>query len=801
MKTLFYLKSIIRKIISKPLYPAISTFGLTIGFVSIVLVTVWIRDELSYDAFQKNSDRLYRLTVEMERKSNGFHWDFARNAIGWLQNIKKEIPGVESMVMISRWEAGCVKAGNNVWNEELFFADPSLTDVFTLQFTKGDPKTSLAKPWQVVISESMAHKLFGNEDALGKTIYLYCSRCTDKKPYQVTGVFKDTPVNSHIHFNIVASREKPVDDDTWCYNYLLLQKNTSPDDILRKFKSFASKYVKPEDLPVYKPHLQKITDIHLYSSKDRELEKNGSVQQVYFVVGLALFVLFITLFNFFTIRYVSLVKEFKSSQVFRFSGANTKNMYGYQALEALLYGLISAIIAYFIIKLAYPKFNQLIGKHEFAGISFIEQTSLICLFILVLIAEIAGLLPYWAFRISQSLKAKKAQRSTLSFSRYSASGSRSGVLKTLLGLQYVSTFVLIICVIVINDQLMLFSKYQLGNNRQKTLCIKDLPCQVVNKYQLFKEELLQNPLIADVTSSMENPGTEIEDMMWFDNSDGTRPKLIYVCPVDDNFFSFYNLKLKAGMSFPKFTGNDSIAETYVLNEKASEMLGYKKHEDAIYKPLRRDQDKTPGRIVGVVSNFQPSSVTKEIKPYVFFQKSFWLFSVQIKYDTARQAQCLNNIRSTWDKIYPDYPMSYTFVDDLYKSVYKNEYQLRKIGSALCLLAIILSALGLFGITGIVYEARTKEIGIRKVNGARFTQIAGWLLKDIFAIVTIALIVATPLAWYLMHTWLQNYAYKVTVTGWVFLLAGIIISFIALSTVSWQTWRAATRNPVESLRYE
>lgn len=799
MKTLFYLKSIFRKIISKPLYPVITTIGLTTGFVSMVMVTVWIGDEFSYDAFQKNSDRVYRLTV-MERKPNGFHWDFARNAIGWLQNIKKEIPGIESMVMISRWEAGCVKSENNVWNEEVFFADSSLTDVFTFTFLQGNPKTSLNKPWQVIISESMAQKLFGNQEAIGKTIYLYCSNCTDKKPYQVTGVFKDIPVNSHVHFNIVASREKPVDDDTWCYNYLLLQKNTSPNDILKKFKSFAGKYSKPEDLPMYTPHLQKITDIHLNSSKDRELEENGSVQQIYLVLGLAIFVLFITLFNFFTIRYVNLVKEFKSSQVLRFSGANTRNMYMYHALEALLYGMVSAFIAFFVVKITYPEFNQLIGKHELAGSDVLLQTSWICLLILVLIAVVAGLFPYWAFRISQALKAKRANRGTLSFSRYASSGSRSRVLKTLLGMQYISTFVLIICVIVINDQLLLFSSYQLGS-RQKTLCIRDIPCQVVNKYQLFKEELLRNPLITDVTSSMEDPGYEIEDMMWFEPTDGTPPKLIYVCPVDDNFFSFYNLDLKAGRSFPKFTGNDSIAETYVLNEKASKLLGFKNYADAIDKSLRRNRDKTSGRIIGVVSNFQPSSVKKEIKPYVFFQKSFWLFSVQVKYDTARQARSLSAIKNIWNKFYPDYPMKYTYVDDLYKSIYKSEFQLRNIGTVLCLLAIMLSALGLFGITGIVYEARTKEIGIRKVNGARFIQIAGWLLKDIFGIVAIALIVAAPMAWYLMHAWLRSYVYKVTITGWIFILAGIIISAIALLTVSWQTWRAASRNPVESLRYE
>jgi len=285
---------------------------------------------------------------------------------------------------------------------------------------------------------------------------------------------------------------------------------------------------------------------------------------------------------------------------------------------------------------------------------------------------------------------------------------------------------------------------------------------------------------------------------------GTNKKLLYISPVDDNFFSFYNIKLKAGTSFPKFTGNDSLPDNYVLNEKAVACLGLKNNEEAIGKPFRLKNDyafKKMGRIVGVVDNFQPSSVKKEIKPYVYFQKSYWLFSTQIKFDTARQTQSMCLIRNTWNKIYPDFPFRYTYVDDLYKSIYKSEFQLRNIGTVLCLMVLLLSALGLFGITGIVYEARTKEIGIRKVNGARFSQITSWLLKDILILVASALLIATPLSWYLMHNWLQNYAYKVTLNIWLFLLAGTIVIVLSLLTVSWQTWRASMRNPVESLRYE
>ncbi len=807
IRTLYYLKIVQRKLFSKPLFPVISIVGLIIGFVSTVLVTIWASDEFSYDRFNKNADQIYRLTVEVNNKQTGFHWNFARSWYGWLKNIKKDIPGIESVVRLNRWESGIVKVNNTVFKEEIFYTDSSLTDIFNFKFLNGNPKKCLSKPNEVILSKSTANKYFGCKDALGKTILLYCSRCNKKKPYLVTGVFEDTPFDSHVHFNVIASFDNPVEDVDWAYYYILLQKKTHPNDILKNFKHFAGKYINKEELADITPHLQNITDIHLYSNKDRELEKNGSLRQVYMVIGLALFVLFITLFNYFTIRYISLIKESKILNLFRFVGAKTNNIYNYQIVESIVYSVLAAIVSFFVVQLISPDFNQLIGKQELSANPYIIQISELSIIFLVFITVLTGLIPYTILKASQKFRAKKMKLQELSITNSPRFQSRSRTLKLLLGIQYVSTFVLFICVIVINDQLRLFSDYQLGQDKQGILCIHEIPCQVVNKYEIFKEELLRNPLIKGVTSSMEDPGIEIEDMSGFKTTDvdnDTSKKLIYICPVDDNFFSFYGIQLKAGNIFPKFTGNDSIPENYILNEKAVEYLGWKNDEEAIGKPFRLVHDfisKTPGRIVGVVSNFQPSSVKKDIKPYVYFQKTFWLFSVQIKYDTARETKAMALIKNTWGKIYHDFPLKYTFVDDLYKKVYKNEYELRNIGTVLCLLAIVLSSLGLFGITGIVYEARTKEIGIRKVNGARFGQISKWLLKDTLLVVTISLLIAAPLAWYLMQRWLQNYAFKITMSAWIFLLGGIIISLIAVLTVSWQTWRAASRNPVESLRYE
>ena len=294
---------------------------------------------------------------------------------------------------------------------------------------------------------------------------------------------------------------------------------------------------------------------------------------------------------------------------------------------------------------------------------------------------------------------------------------------------------------------------------------ENLPVQVHNKYQVFKSDLLSNPVIKGVTSSFEDPSDENLDMMLFETS-GTdlKDKMLYVYPADDNFFDFYNLRLVAGSNFREFHGNDSIREDYILNESALNYLGWQPG-DAIGKPFSLifdDGNKnlfSGGTVVGVVKDFQMSSMKNSIKPYVFFQKSFWLFSAQIKYDSANFPAALEQIRTTWKKLYPDYPLEYEFVEGMYSKIYKNEIQLKNMSLALGLIAMFLSCLGLWGITGIIYEARTKEIGIRKINGAKIIQIIPWLLRDIILIVTGALAFAIPVSYYLMSLWLKSFAYK------------------------------------------
>jgi putative ABC transport system permease protein len=426
--------------------------------------------------------------------------------------------------------------------------------------------------------------------------------------------------------------------------------------------------------------------------------------------------------------------------------------------------------------------------------------------VLLLISVVAGLYP-WIITNLQAFFQSRSGNHTSIFQK--GKHRKMPMARLLVIVQFVATVIILVMMYYTGKQVNFFMEQRLGGADEKILVVRNLPVQVINKYQVFKEKLLSNPVIYEVTSSFEDPADENMDMMYFETS-GIAPdvetKMLYVYPADDNFFQFYNINFVAGNDFPEYYGNDSIQENYILNESALKILGWKA-EEAIDKPFKLVfmlGDKNlfnGGRIVGVIEDFQPSSMKNEIKPYVYFQKSFWLFSSQILYDQARTTEMLKYVEETWKDIYPGFPFEYTFIEDLYRKIYSNEIRLSNLAIILGIFSVILSALGLWALTGILYQSRTKELGIRRVNGASIIQVFWLLIKEVIIMQTLALIVGLTASWYLVNMWLNNFAYRVNLSFSIFLLAALFILIIALITAGYHAIRAASRNPVESLRYE
>lgn len=802
------LKIFIRNITSRPLYPVISTIVLSIGIACVLLASVWIRYEMSYDSSFRNANRIYRLTIEKNDLKSGYHTHIARSWFEWLKNIKNDIPGISDFGRFSGRGETTIKIDSLLFNSRVLKASDDFIRLFSIQFIEGDPGNALKEPNTAIITESAAKRYFGSRNPLGSVVQEYLQNSLDRKSYKITAIVKDLPPNSHFHFDLVlAADESDIKNFGWAYNYLLLDENAKPSQILDKFGQFARKYTDEEEAKTLTPHLQKLTDIHLESAKDRELEENGNKKTLYLLGSLALFVFLVSTLNFLNLQYVVFLRKRKALSVLNYAGAGYPDHVVSQFMETFIYSAASALIALFVFESVQKYFNLLMGKAPDAGRELVFSTFAVLIPAIIVIISLAGLYPLLLTGARRKI-ASSATKHIGNFDSYLAEkGKRHRVLKVLIAVQYIFSIMLLITIIVVNSQVKLIMDHRLGSHQDNILCIQNIPVQVHNNYQLFRSELLSSPYIKDVTCSFEDPSSENLDMMQMDTRDADlKDKALYVYPADDNFFDFYKLSLVAGRNFKKFNGNDSISEDYILNESALRYLGWKPDE-AIGKAFRLKFEIgnknlfQGGTIVGIVKDFQMSSMKNSIKPYVFFQKSFWLFSAQVKYDSVNLPAAMEQIEKTWKKLYPDYPLEYIPVVDLYDKIYKNELQLKHLSTALGIIAIIISSLGLWGITGLIYESKTKEIGIRKINGAKIIQIIGWLLKDILITVVCALAVAVPLSLYLMQQWLNNFAYKIPLSWWIFFAAGTAVFLIAILTVSLQSWKTATRNPVDSLRYE
>jgi putative ABC transport system permease protein len=803
------LKITFRKFIRDPLYPFISIICLGLGITCALFIIIWIRDELSYDSFHNKAGRIYRLTVEINNKSSGYHTHFARCWIDWLKDIQENIPGIEGVARLTYWPGSIIMADERAFESVFCKTDTSFIDLFSLYFISGNPKTALQKPYTVLLSESAAHKYYGKQDPLGKTILQYCSRCREKIEYTVVGVVKDMPLNSHFHFDVLAPYENPDEYRGWAYYYLLLEPNKNPEEILEDFIPFARKYNSDDEVSKFTPHLQKVTDIHLLSNKARELERNGSMQNLYLFAGLALFILFVAVFNHINLQYVGLIKNYKSIRVIKYAGAIGSNIFSWLLVESVIYGTLSSALAVLIFKLLLPSFNNIMGKQSEAALSLLPSTLAISVPLIILFISLAGIFPYMLLKsmLKSGPAGSPLNHNPLNLSLITT--RKFGLTKIMVTGQYIAVIVLIITVFTVTRQINFFMGSRLGSQNNNIICVKNVPVQVINKYQVFKAELLSNKLIRNVTSSFQDPAYEVMDAMPFETTgaeEEMNDKILWVYPVDDNFFSFYNINVVEGYDFPPYYGNDTIREYYILNRKALDHLGWKP-EEAVGRPFSlifnlngRNLFKG-GKIIGIVDDFQVSSMKDEIKPYVFFQKSFWLGSVQVEYDSLHTKSSLDFIDKTWHSIFPGFPFDYEFVDDLYRSIYANEIRFKKLSMALGIIAIVLSCLGLWGISGITQHIRTKEIGIRKTNGATALSILIMLLKDVFLIIAVSALVAMPLSYFILEGWLKNYAYRINISWWILALSLLITSFIALITVSWQSYKAASGNPVRALRYE
>ena len=792
-------KLIIRNLIKGKRHTALNVIGLAIGFTCALSLILWIKSEFNYDKQLPGYQRIYRLTFETRFNGNRTH--FARCWEPWVSQMPSDFPQIEELVRLAPYRHTALKIGENkFYSDNIFATDSNFFKVFGLNLIYGEAESVLNKPFSAVITLSLARKCFGNKNPVGQTYLMTGEYDTKMIPFTITGVMTDSPVNSHIHFDAVTSFEKPQEAPGWAYVYLLLKRGSGADEVLAGFPSFLKKVENKIALEYITPYLQKVTDIHLYSDKDREIEQNGNISSIYLFIIITLVLLIVSWVNYFNLNKAGLLSAQKSLHIRHIMGAGKFQMISHSIIESSVSVLSAFLLTLLLIDWSGQIANSWFGFSMLnKGISDLVSIWPFALAILTA-SVIAGSLPVINYIIlNQNNLASVRKRLTVHTSGFTTYG-------ILMTVQFCLSVILMVATIIIYQQKKYILSKSPGKQQSDILVFKRQNWEIRSKYNPLHTKALQNPLIKNFTAAMEEPSGETMDALNVESSainENLKDKPLYVLSVEDNFLTFFELKLIAGRDFSPYNPNRK-GEDYILNETAVRELNWTPAE-AIGRPFKIKFD-TPdifygGTVVGVVRDFNYTNLKQDIKPYVLFQKPIFYLCYLVQVDSARKQEAIQSFKKIWEQELPDYPFQYEFLSDLYNSSYKKEFAQAKLTAFFSLLAILIICFGLYSVTSVLVAQRTKEIGIRRVNGGKVSDIMFMLNSDFIKWFTIAFIIACPVAFYAMQKWLQSFAYRTEIQWWVFIAAGATVAAVSLVTVSLQTWRAATRNPVEALRYE
>lgn len=779
-----YLKITLRNLRKHKGYSFINITGLAVGMASTIMILLWVQDELSFDRFHRNADRIYRIT-DYEKYSNGEEVTFTMNPPALAATLKDEYPEIVEAVRVRKLSNAVIQYGDKCFGEDgILFADPSFLKIFSFPLVNGNIENALVNPQSIVITEKIALKYFGKEHPVGKII-----RVDNRLNFLITGVMKDVPTNSHLKFDFVVSFETikefgfPIEGwNSFAYTtYVLLAKKSDYRQVSKKIAGLIK--TKQEDA-IATLSLQPLPDIHLHSGNMWGIGGTGDIKYVYIFTLIAVFILLLACINFMNLTTARASNRAKEVGLRKVVGADRKDLIKQFFSESILFALLSLLIAIILVVEALPFYNMLSGKD--LGLDI--QKNQIIVILLVGITIITGLVSgsYPALFLS-AFKPISVLKGVL------RSGNKSSLIrKILVSFQFSLTIVLIIGTIIINRQLNFIRIQRLGFDKDQVLCLK-LPGKLNQKIDLICTELLKNQQVVEM-SAVSSPPAQIRRSTNVSEWEGRQTDdqfLMYMMSADFDFLNTMGISMAQGRYFSrKFPADTSTG--IVINEAAVRAMNM---ENPIGKKL------FDLKIIGVVKDFHFASLHSRIGPLVIYYNPNEIQNLLIKVKPDDFSQNIKSIEHAWNRVVPGFPFEYSFLDEQIDLLYKAEQRVGKVINTFSILALFIACLGLFGMASFTAEQRTKEVGIRKVHGATVPGIVMLLSREFTRYVLFANIAAWPIAYYAMNKWLQDFAYRIDITIWPFLLAGLAAFIIALLTVSWQAIRAAMANPVEALRYE
>lgn len=799
-----YFKIAWRNLVKNKTFSFINIFGLSVGLTCFMLIAAFVYDELSYDRYTSKAEQLYRVGIHLDANGSTTDFPMVDAAVG--QGIKEAFPEVLSFTRLQKTGRLFAQYKDRQFKEErVVFLDSNFLHTFSIPLIEGDQYTALEEPNSMVISKATALKYFDKEPALGKLITFA------GVSYKVTGVFDKVPDNSHFHFDLAMSpsAEERNRRATWSNvshaTYLELKPGADAKQLEAKLPQLVAKFVVPEiqrdmgislaeaqkSVNTFRFYLQPITDIHLHSHTKYELEPNGDINYLYIFGALALFILLLACVNFTNLSTASAAKRTREVGIRKVMGSQRGQLIAQFLAESVLLSGVATFIALGIVYALLPAFNQLSGKQISIGFFLQYQSLLALLGVSLLAGMLAGIYPSFFLSAFRPIKVLKG---TLS-----AQPRRSMLRSSLVVFQFVISTALIIATIVVYRQLHFMQNIKLGYNKEQVLIIQD-SYVLGNKEAAFKQKLLQDSRVVNATLSWSVPASGIMD--------GTQ---IFVKPIRDNdphteiqtgiyridydYLPTLGMEVAAGRNFSKDYPSDSAG--VLINETAVRELGIKGN------PLGRTIVRSGQReynIVGVVKDFHYTSAKQKIAPLIMLLgRSGGAVITKIKITDVQHL--LADVKKEWAAFGAEAPFTYSFLDDRFAALFAAEKKSGQVFTLFAIISILIASLGLFGLVAYTTEQRTKEIGIRKVLGATVQQVLLLVTKEFLYLVLVAFVIAIPATWWAMNLWLQDFAYRTTISWWIFGVAGIIALLIAALTVSFQAIKAALMNPVNSLRSE
>jgi len=799
-----YLKITFRNLANHKFYTALNIIGLSIGIASCLLILLYVYNELSYDKFHTKAERIYRVGLNGKIADQEVFTTSTCPPMAF--TLVQEFPEVENATrMYTYWGQQIIRYGETaIVEEKVYFADSTFFDVFSYKLLEGDPATALTEPNTLVLPEDIAHKYFGDEPALGKTLLVG----TEKTPHKVTGILEKLPSNTHLHFNMLRSMitYENSRSEYWLNNnmftYLLLHEGASPETLEAKFPTLVEKYVGPEvqqflgvSLETFAEQgnkygffLQPLLDIHLYSHLNDELEPNGDITYVYIFAAIAFFIILLACINFMNLATARSANRAKEVGIRKTLGSLRSSLMRQFLTESVVLSLISTALALMAALLLLSPFNNVAGK-EISNELFTKPWFLLSLLALMLIVGVlAGSYPAFYLSSFQPVEVLKG--------KLKAGMKSSGIRNVLVVFQFFISITLIICTLLVYEQLEYTRTKNLGFDKENVVVIQGAWHLSESEQNTFKQELISHAQVVNASISNNVP-PGVNNTTVYRKKGTEEDILISTYHVDHDNLPTMQMELVQGRNFSLDFPTDTAA--VILNEAAVREFGFDNplNETILYFGDGRQQE---FKVVGVIKDFNYETLRNKIRPLaLFLTKQGGNISVRIA--PGNIASTLSVLEDTWEKYAPGEPFQYRFLDESYDALFRAEQRLGKVFSIFTGLAIVVACLGLLGLAAFMAEQRTKEIGIRKVMGASVTSVMLLLSKDFTKLVIIAFVLAIPAAYFVMDKWLEGFAFRIAIGPGIFILAGLTALLIAWLTVSWQSIKAASANPVHSLRSE